>query len=402
MPFIATTAVRRIAAMRARNRILQGGSSAGKTVGIISTLITTAQKKQNVLISVVSETFPHLQRGAIRDFLNIMQEHGFYHEESWNRTDHIYTFPTDSKLEFFSADSSDKVRGPRRDILFLNEANNISYETYTQLAIRTARYIFVDYNPISEFWVHEEIINNKELVEGKDFDFAILTYKDNEALPQPVIDELERRKGNRQFWKVYGMGEIGDAEGRIYTGWQVIDEIPFEARLEGYGLDFGYSTDPTAIIGIYYHNGGYVLDEVAYQKGLLNKDISDILENERQALVVADSAEPKSIDELKLMGHMVLPAKKGPGSVNFGIDKLQQQKISVTKRSTNLLKEYRNYMWMKDRDGHQLNIPEDAWNHALDAVRYRFESLSSSPLPALTMVGETMGLGGVLIPDYDL
>lgn len=404
MPFIVTTAVRKIAGMRARNRILQGGSSAGKTIGIISTLITTAQKNKGKLISVVSETFPHLQRGAIRDFLNIVQEHGMYEEASWNRTDHIYTFPTGSKIEFFSADAPGKVRGPRRDILFLNEANNISYETYTQLAIRSNDYIFIDYNPVSEFWVHEEIVNSPTMVEGKDYDFAIVTYKDNEALPQAVVDELERRQNNRSFWKVYGLGEIGDSEGRVYTGWETVDDIPHEARLEGYGLDFGYSNDPTALIAIHYYNGGYILDEVIYQKGMLNGQIADVLDGLPKALVTADSAEPKSIEEIKLRGHLILPATKGPGSVNFGIDKVKAQRISVTKNSTNLLKEYRNYMWMRDRDGHFLSPPkpEDAWNHCLDAIRYRFESLGQSALPDLTVTGWTEGLGGILIPEYDI
>jgi phage terminase large subunit len=371
MPYKVTTSIRKIASMRQRLRILQGGSSAGKTIGIMTCLIDTAQTKKDKIISVVSETIPHLKRGAIRDFVNIMKEHGYYQESSWNRTDFIYTFPnTNTKIEFFSADKSEKVRGPRRDILFLNEANNINYETYTQLAIRTNDYIFIDFNPVSEFWVHDEIIN-KEVPH----DFNILTYKDNEGLPETIVKEIESRKGNKNFWTVYGLGLIGESEGKIFTDWALIDEIPHEARLTKRGLDFGYTNDPTSIVAVYEYNGGFILDEELYQKGMSNKEIADYIKNlpNWNTLIKADSAEPKSIDELLLYGLTVLPANKGQGSVNQGIQRVQDMRISVTKSSTNMIKEYRNYMWETDKDGKILNVPIDAFNHTLDALRYAME-----------------------------
>jgi phage terminase large subunit len=299
-----------------------------------------------------------------------MQTHGYYKDDNWNKTNFTYSFETGSSIEFFSADQPSKVRGPRRDVLFINECNNLPFETYTQLSIRTNDFIFLDYNPVSSFWVHDEVIPKFE------HDFIIVTYKDNEALPQTIVNELESRRNNKAFWQVYGEGKIGEAMHRIYTGWAMVDDIPHEARLVRYGMDFGYTNDPTAIVAIYYYNGGYILDEVIYQKGLSNKDIADILNVNPRATVIADSAEPKSIDEIKSYGVIVLPATKGQGSINQGIQYIQEQRISVTKRSTNLWKEYSNYLWMTDRDGKILNVPQDFLNHCCDALRYGFDKIN--------------------------
>lgn len=367
--FAETTALHKIAKLDKRIRIVPGGTSASKTISILMWLIDYCQSHEGKLVSVVSESFPHLQRGAIRDFINIMTDRNYLIDNRWNKSNYTYTFETGSKLEFFSADQPSKVRGPRRDVLFINEANNIPYETYDQLEIRTKEIIWIDYNPTNEFWVYEEVMPHVE------HDFLTLTYKDNEALDPAIVKSIESHKHNKQWWAVYGMGQLGEVEGKIFKGWQIIDEIPHEARLERYGLDFGYSNDPTAIVAIYYYNGGYILDEITYQKGLSNKQIADILLNVDKALVMADSAEPKSIDELMLYGINVLGTKKGQGSVNQGIQYVQDQKISITKRSINGIKEYRNYMWETDRDGKIINTPIDLWNHFLDATRYGFESL---------------------------
>lgn len=364
MKFKTTTAVRKVLKMKKRLRIVQGGTGAGKTISILLILIDKAQSLEGKIISVVSETIPHLKRGAIRNFLEIMESHGYYKDERWNKTDYIYTFETGSKIEFFSADQPDKVRGPRRDILFINECNNVSYDTYTQLAIRTNDEIYLDYNPVSEFFVQTEIIPKL------DHDFVILTYKDNELLPKTIVEEIEARKGNKYFWTVYGEGQLGETEGRIFTNWQIVDAIPHEARLERYGLDFGYTNDPTALVAIFYYNGGYILDEIVYQKGLSNKQIADILLNQKRATVVADSAEPKSIDEIKSYGVTIIPTTKGPGSVNQRIQITQDQRISVTKRSINIIKEYRNYIWATDNNGKSLNIPEHYYSHSMDAAMY--------------------------------
>lgn len=367
--FQKTTATKKILKLTKRIRGVSGGTSASKTISILIWLIGYAQTRKGELISVVSESFPHLKRGAVRDFLNIMEEHNYFTPSSWNKTDYTYTFETGSKIEFFSADQPGKVRGPRRDVLFINEANNISYETYTQLEVRTKKIIWLDWNPVSEFWWYSEVVPQQP------HDFLTLTYKDNEALDPQVVEAIEVRKGNKQWWKVYGEGQLGEVEGKIYTDWQIVDEIPHEARLERYGLDFGYSNDPSVLIAIYSYNGGFILDEIVYQKGLTNKQIADVIKNQPQALTIADSAEPKSIDELAMYGISVLPSQKGKGSVNQGIAYVRDQRMSMTKRSLNLIKEYRNYLWITDKDGKILNEPSPIFNHAMDALRYGMESL---------------------------
>jgi len=356
-----------------RIRAVAGGTSASKTVSILLILIQLAQTRKNLTISIVSESMPHLKRGCIREFLNIMQAHGYYQESNFNKTDFIYKFSTGSIIEFFSADQPDKTRGPRRDVLFINEANNISYETFTQLEIRTNKLIWLDWNPVSEFWFYTELLGNRN-----DIDFLTLTYKDNEALPQAIIETIESRRNNKNWYRIYGEGQLGEAEGKIYTGWQIIDDIPEEARLERYGLDFGYSNDPTAITAVYFYNGGYILDEITHLKGLSNKQISDILTTKERVPIVADSAEPKSIDELISYGLNVIPAIKGPGSLLKGIQYVQQQRISVTKRSLNIIKEYRNYLWDTDKDGKQINEPIAAFDHQLDGIRYALNSLNNN------------------------
>ena len=369
-----TTATTKLLSLRQRIRGIAGGTSASKTISILLWLIDYAQCHQNEVISIVSETMPHLKKGAIRDFLNIMQEHGYFKDARWNKTDSIYTFETNSIIEFFSADQPGRVRGPRRDVLFVNEANNIIYETYTQLEIRTKKLIWLDWNPVAEFWFYTDVYNQRD-----DVDFLTLTYKDNEALDEAIVKTIEARRSNLNWWRVYGEGQLGEAEGRIFRGWKTdMDGVPHEARLERYGLDFGYSNDPTAIVGIYKYNNGYIFDEICYLKGMSNKDIADLLKNLPQKLVIADSAEPKSIDELKQYGINVLPAQKGQGSVNQGIQNVQDKQISVTKRSINLIKEYRNYLWMTDTDGRIINQPQDFMNHLMDAIRYGMDSFTNS------------------------
>lgn len=366
-----TTALTKLRSLKKRIRGIAGGTSASKTISIIQILIDKAQRDEKpTLTSITSESMPHLKRGAMRDFLNIMQEHNYFDDSKWNKSDFVYTFETGSKIEFFSLDMPHKVRGPRRHRLFINEANNIPLETFEQLEVRTEEEIWLDWNPVSEFWFYTDILPKRD-----DVDFQILTYKDNEGLSESIVKTIEYRKGNKNWWKVYGLGELGEAEGRIYTGWQILDTIPHEARLRRYGNDFGYSNDPTAIVAIYEYNGGYIWDEVAYQKGLSNKDIADIYQNQEKALIIPDSAEPKSIDELKLYGLNVIASQKGPGSVLQGIQYVQSQRISVTKRSVNIIKEYRNYLWLTDKDGKIINDPQPFMNHAMDAGRYGMESL---------------------------
>ncbi len=301
----------------------------------------------------------------MRDFLSILKEHKYYKDSNWNRSDYTYTFETGSKIEFFSADQPSKVRGPRRDRLFINEANNIPYEAFDQLEVRTKDIVYLDWNPTNEFWFYEEVSGKRN-----DVEHITLTYKDNEALSDEIVRSIEQRKNNKNWWRVYGEGKIGEVEGKIYKDWKIVDEIPHEARLERYGLDFGYTNDPTSIVAIYRYNGGFIVDEIAHQKGLTNKQIADILSNVPSALVIADSAEPKSIDEIHSYGINILPAAKGQGSVNQGIQFVQQQRMSITKRSLNIIKAYRNYFWEIDKDGKILNKPSHYLSDAMDAIRY--------------------------------
>lgn len=369
--FVATTATHKLLALKKRIRVVAGGTSAGKTISILQILIDYAQSTNGELISVVSESFPHLRRGAMRDFLTIMEAQGYYDDSRWSKTDYTYTFETGSKIEFFSADQPGKVRGPRRDVLFLNEANNVPYEIFDQLRIRTRKTIWLDYNPTNEYWYYTEIAPNYE------HDFITLTYKDNEALGANIVADIESHQHNKNWWTVYGLGQLGEVESRIYTNWRIIDEIPHEARLERRGLDFGYSNDPSAIVDVYYYNGGYIWDERLYRKGMSNKDLADFINQleKPQTLVMADSAEPKSIDELRSYGVNILPAQKGQGSLLQGIQYVQSQQVSLTKHSTNLIGEYRSYLWATDKEGRIINVPEPGKDHALDSGRYAMGGL---------------------------
>lgn len=391
-----TTATKKISALTARLRNVQGGTGASKTVSIILHLTGLSQADSKpTLTSIVSESVPHLKRGAMRDFLNILKTHRYYKESRWNRTDKIYTFEGGSQIEFFSADQPDKVRGPRRDRLFCNEVNNITKEAFEQMEIRTNQFIYSDWNPISEFWMYEL------MEERDDFDHITLTYKDNEALDPEVVKSIETRKHRKEWWKVYGLGQLGEAEGRIYSGWKIIEDIPHEARLERRWLDFGYSNDPSAIGDLYYYNGGYILDEQMYLKGMKNKPIADFLLNldQPKTLVIADSAEPKSIDEISDFGVNILPCEKGKDSIVNGITIVQDQKFSVTKRSLNILKEYRNYLWETDRDGKVINVPQDIWNHHMDGIRYVIRSVKNPKRTGVTVSSPNWsGYGRVATP----
>lgn len=373
MPYAQTTATKKIANLRKRIKGIQGGTSASKTISTLLILIAESQLDASPkLTSVVSESMPHLRRGAMRDFLNIMQDHHYYNEAQWNRTEFIYTFETGSKIEFFSADTPDKVRGPRRDRLFINECNNIPFEAFNQLEVRTREEIYLDWNPTNEFWFYTDVLNNPEM----EVDHIIITYKDNEALEESIVKSIESRRGNKGWWAVYGLGQLGEVEGKIYKDWKLdLDEIPHEARLERYGLDFGYSNDPTSVVAIYSYNGGYIVDEIMHRKGLSNKQIADHMLNLPVALIIADSAEPKSIDEISSYGLSIIGANKGQGSVNQGIQYVQDQRITVTKNSPNIKKAYNNYLWMVDKDGKILNVPDHYLSDAMDALRYGMESL---------------------------
>jgi len=377
--FIRTTAINKLRKLKKRTKIVQGSSSAGKTYGILAILIDTATKNSNLEISVVSETIPHLRRGCIKDFLKLMMWTNRMNESNWNKTLLTYTFANGSYIEFFSADQENKIRGARRDVLYINECNNLHFETYHQLSIRTNKEIWLDYNPSAEFWAHTELMNEP------DSDFIIITYKDNEALNEAIINEIEKAKEKgktsnywENWYKVYGLGQLGSVQGTIFSNWQQIDTIPNDARLLGIGLDFGYSVDPTACIGIYKYNDSFILHELIYQKELSNKNIFDLIRNE-PTMVICDSAEPKSRAELQSYGLKCMGALKGKDSILHGIQLIQQQNLLVTKHSTNLIKELRSYVWATDRNNKPTGEPIEIHNHLMDAMRYGFTHIIQQP-----------------------
>jgi phage terminase large subunit len=371
MSFQTTTAQSKIARLRKRIRIVQGGTSSSKTFSIIPLLISYAIENPMSEISIVSESIPHLKRGAIKDFQKIMILCDLYKDSQFNKSDLKYRFKNGSYIEFFSVDQPDKLRGARRDILFVNECNNIDFESYQQLSVRTKKFIYLDYNPTNEFWVHTELMNDK------DTDFVVLTYKDNEALDKAIVKEIEKAKEKAKtstywenWWNVYGLGQLGSLEGVIFNNWQIIDNIPAEANLLGSGLDFGFSNDPTSQIFVYQWNDKIICDEGIYSTGLLNTDIIRLMKQDKRLPIWADSAEPKSIEEIRRAGFNIKAVEKGKDSIVYGISVLQDKEILVTKSSVNLIKELRSYSWDKDKAGKKLNKPIDDFNHAIDAMRY--------------------------------
>ncbi len=374
MDFKYTTAISRIRRMTARKKVIQGGTSAGKTLAILAVLIDIAAKNKTE-ISVVSESIPHLRRGAIKDFAKVMQWTGRWVADRWNKTLLTYNFANGSIIEFFSADSEARLRGARRQVVYINEANNIDFESYYQLAIRTSEAIYIDFNPTHEFWAHTEVLPEQ------DAELVILTYNDNEALPDTIKRDIELNRTKAEtsaywanWWKVYGLGQVGTLQGAIYEDFEVVEGIDVSrAKFVALGLDWGFSNDPTALVAIYRQGDCLLIQELLYATGLTNQDIADKLRTlgiTRAWEIVADSAEPKSIEEIYRLGFNIKPAEKGPDSVRNGIDILKRFKLQVTKDSTNLIKELRSYTWATDKEGKNTGVPIDSFNHACDAMRY--------------------------------
>ena len=389
--FKPTTAQKKIAKLRGRVRVVQGGTSASKTYSILPLLASYAAANPDIEISVVSETFPHLRRGAMRDFIKIMKATNKWNESYWSATNYVYKWSNGSQIEFFSADQPDKVLGARRDILFVNEANNIRWETFHQLMIRTRLFGYIDFNPSNKFWAHEELT-------GDENEWITLTYEDNEATPAEVIKDLERAKKKAQtseYWRnwvnVYVYGRLGVLQGAVFEehkDWQQCKDIPEEARCVGYGLDFGYTNDPTAIVSAWYLDGKYYLKEHCYERQLTNKQIAEEIKKAGLTRVrgYADSAEPKSIKEIKDHNTTInlMPVVKGSDSVRFGISVIHERSpFYVTEDSLNLITELRKYLWEKDKKSvdvnKKTNKPIDDWNHAIDAFRYLFMMLAHKP-----------------------
>jgi phage terminase large subunit len=371
MTFIRTTAINKIRALTARKRVIQGGTSAGKTFGILPILIDKAAKEPRLEISVVSESIPHLRRGAMKDFIKIMTETGRYVDSRWNRSLLTYNFANGSYIEFFSADQEGRLRGARRNVLYVNEANNIPFEAYHQLAIRTSSDIYLDYNPTQEFWAHTEVLTEP------DSQLLILNYLDNEALPETIKHDIEqaRERGKdspywANWWKVYGLGQLGALQGVVFSNWEQCDAMPTGYKWKAYGIDWGFTNDPTAVVEVCEFQDAYYVNEILYEKGLTNSDIAAKIQSVKGEEVIADSAEPKSIEDLRRHGFRIRACQKGRDSVRAGIDKMQQMPIFVTANSTNIIRELRGYTWATDKTGAQTGEPIDDFNHAIDAMRY--------------------------------
>ena len=367
--FQRTTVINKILTLDKFTKGIQGGTSAGKTFGVLPVLISICALNPLSEVSVVAESIPHLKRGAMKDFKKIMIFTGRWFDERWNATDFKYTFHNGSIIEFFSADNDSKLRGARRDWLYMNECNNMTFHAYTELASRTKKGVYLDWNPTNEFWFHNELQGDE------DVDFLIVNYLDNEACPESALKFILKAKEKAKtskYWEnwynVYGLGEIGQLEGVIFNNWKTIDIIPKDAKLIGLGLDFGYTNDPTAICEIYTYNGQRILNEICYRTGMVNNDIAKMLP--RFIPVIADSAEPKSIEEIRRTGITIKGVSKGADSINYGIQVMQSNEYLVTSNSVNLIKELRSYAWDTDKQGVKLNKPIDNYNHIIDAIRY--------------------------------
>lgn len=351
-----------------RRALNEGGTYSSKTWSILQLLILIAQHtKRRILISVVSESLPHLKRGAIRDFFRILDE-SQDNNPRYNKTEHTYTFG-DGIIEFFGADEADKVRGPRRDILFINEGNNIPWETARGLDIRTAKFTFVDWNPVSEFWAHEHWIGQPENA------YIHSTYQDAlDVLPQEVIANIESNKDkDPNWWNVYGLGLIGKVEGLVYPYFGQVDSLPTQGNLV-YGLDFGFSGDPAVLIRNKVFPDEIYSEELFYERGLTNQDIAALMVElgvtKHSDEIWADSAEPKSIQEIYEQGFNIKGAPKGPGSVEYRHQKVRQYKHYWTKNSTNCIKEQRNFRYILDKNGKLTEKTTHIWSHGMDSRDY--------------------------------
>lgn len=352
----------------------RGGTRSGKTYStlqLLHTLIPKADKAGEVT-SVVSETLPHLKRGAIRDFEKIVGG-PLAMDARWNATDLTYTYDNGAKLEFFSADNPGKVQGPARKRLFVNECNHIGWETFVQLDVRTTKTVFLDYNPCETFWGIEKVETRPNCIT------IVTTYRDNLAFLTPAqVQAIEANKDNKQWWEVYGEGKIGRLEGTVYD-FDLVDAMP-EGLTEVYGMDFGFTHDPTALVRIAADTGRREawVEQVVYETGLLNRDIVARMDaagvSKRGVEIFADCAEPKSIEDIYQAGYNIKPCDKDAPvrseKLRFQLQWMQGWRLHFTKASLDLIKEGRNYIWARDKNGDPLNYPIDDYNHALDAMRY--------------------------------
>lgn len=346
--------------------INQGGTSSGKTYAIMQNLFLHAIEEPNQVITVVGQDIPNLKVGALRDAETIVASSEVLQSyiNNYNKSDRVFTFFNSSIIEFKSYDDWQDAKSGKRDYLFLNEVNGIAKPIFDELYLRTKRKTYLDYNPNTEFWVHNDLIGKENV------SLIISDHRHNTFLDEKIHNKIEAIE-DPELWKVYARGLTGKLEGVIFRDYNIVPNISLDAKLIGYGLDFGFTNDPTALIAMYNQNGEIVLDELIYEKRLLNVDISNRMkELNVSGTIIADSAEPKSIAELQSYGWFVEAAKKGPDSIRQSINVLKRYKINVTQSSHNLKKELNAYKWKQSKEGKLENVPVDFMNHAIDATRY--------------------------------
>jgi len=357
--------------LNATTRIVvnQGGTRSSKTYSLAQLIILRALQEQGKVYTICRKTLPALKGTAYRDFFNILEEHNLYNPNNHNKSELTYKL-NKNEIEFISVDMPQKIRGRKRNILWLNEANEFSFEDWVQLSLRTTENIYLDFNPSDPYsWIYDNVMNREDCT------FIKSTYLDNPFLPDETIKEIERlRDLDSNYWKIYGLGDMAQPTETIFRQFEIANNVPTEAKLVALGLDWGYSNDPTAIVEVFKLNDDLYINELIYSKGLTNQDIAQKLRElniTRQTEIIADSAEPKSIEELHRLGFNIKGAKKGADSINMGIDILRRFKLHITKSSTNALNEFKYYKWLTDKNGHIVNKPAtNQQDHIIDAVRY--------------------------------
>lgn len=357
---------------RIRGVASKGGTRSGKTWGVLQLLHLLALNNPSPLvISCVAATLPMVKRGMVRDFRLMLANEGQWDENAYNKTEGCYQYSNGTVIEFFGVDNASKVHGSARDILFVNEAQGIPREIFRQLDIRTRKKVIIDFNPVRKFWGETEFVGDRYVTVHS-------TYKDNPYLSKEQVGAIEKNMNDANWWRVYGEGLTGGVEGNVYPEYEVIEDMPETFTGRCLGLDFGFVNDPTAIVDIRFQGWDLYVDLLCYETGLLNANIADYLTSNmlHRLITVCDNAEQKSIVELQQKRIKAIPCVKGRGSVAGGIAQVKQFKLHVTKRSVKLLDELDNYKWIKDEaTDTYTNEAIDAWNHALDALRYGVDYL---------------------------
>jgi phage terminase large subunit len=381
---------------------LYGGSSSSKTISALQYLTTWClEYPEPLVVSIIGESIPVLKKSVIRDWQRLVMR-GMFDRKKYNKLELTYSFDNGSIIQFIPADDEGRFLGPRHDFVLIDEAYNVPKGIFDQIEIRTRRQILLTWNPVSPFWATR--------LEDERDDVAVIhaTYHDNPFVEQAIIDSLERRATtDPNFYDVYVLGKYGSIEGLIFERgrhWVKCDALPpgDERKRTLYVVDFGFTHDPTFIGELVYSNGEFWIDELEYKPGMFNTEIHDVIklnelpDDKKEAdgeplthedlkkvktrtEVVADSAEPKSIAEMKQLGLNVIASVKGPDSIKYGINIMKEFRINVTKQSLNIIKEFRNYSWQKDRHGEFTETPVDNWNHAVDGIRYGVTHVRRKP-----------------------